>query len=79
MDDTVILTVSTADVTMFTAIFSNLRNDTNTVTAVNRAGAGMPTTKLNIILRSPSMTQHNPTSMCIYRYVLLSKHDTIRK
>ena len=62
MNDTVIVTVSTADVTMFNATFSNLRNDTNyniTINAINRAGAGMTNAVMNIRTSSPVMTQHN--------------------
>ena len=64
MDDTVILTVSTADVTMFTATFSTLRYDTNyniTVIAVNRAGAGMTTELANVRTSSPLPPQSNNT------------------
>ena len=50
------------NVTVLTATFSNLRNDTNyniTVTAVNRAGAGMTTTVKNIRTASPITMQRN--------------------
>ena len=65
MNDTVIVTVSTDDITMFNTTFSNLRNDTNyniTITAVNRAGAGMTNAVMNIRTSSPVMTQHNAST-----------------
>ena len=58
------------NVTVLTATFSNLRNDTNyniTVTAVNRAGAGMTTTVKNIRTSSPITMQRNVTgTYCSY-------------
>ena len=56
---TVKATPSTATYT-----FSNLRNDTNyniTVTAVNRAGAGMTTELTNVRTSSPLPPQSNDT------------------
>ena len=53
------------NVTVFNATFSNLRNDTNyniTVTAINRAGAGMTNAVTNIRTSSPVMTQHNAST-----------------
>lgn len=58
---TVNVTVSTAT---YTHTFSNLRNDTNhniTVTAVNRAGAGMTTELTNVRTLSPVPPQSNDT------------------
>ena len=56
------ITNDIVNVTMSNATFSNLRNDTNyniTVTAINRAGAGMTNAVMNIRTSSPVMTQHN--------------------
>ena len=64
ISDIVNITVSTADVTMFTVTFSNLRNDTNhniTIIAVNRAGAGMTTELANVRTSSPLPPQSNNT------------------
>ena len=75
MNNLVNVTVPTASENVFITTFSNLRNDTNyniAVFAVNREGDGITTTKMNIILHSPSMTQRT-TSMCI----IISKHKTI--
>lgn len=64
------ITNDIVNVTVLTATFSNLRNDTNyniTVTAVNRAGAGMATTVKNIRTSSPITMQHNVTgTYCSY-------------
>ena len=58
------------NVTVLTATFSNLRNDTNyniTVTAVNRVGAGVTTTVKNIRTSSPITMQRNTTgTFCSY-------------
>ena len=65
MKDTVIVTVSTGDVTVFNATLANLRNDTKyniTITAVNRAGTGMTNAVMNIRTSSPVMTQHNAST-----------------
>ena len=59
------ITNDIVNVTGLNATFSNLRNNTNyniTVTAVNRAGAGMTTSVMNIRTYSPIMIQHNATS-----------------
>ena len=78
MNNTVIVTVSTADVTMFNATFSNLRNDTNyniTINAVNRAGAGMTNAVMNIRTSSPVMTQRNVTSTCVCVCIIYKRHN----
>ena len=78
MNDTVIVTVSTDDVTMFNATFSNLRNDTNyniTITAVNRAGAGITNAVMNIRISSPVMTQRNVTSTCVCVCIIYKRHN----
>ena len=66
MNDNVNVTVLNARENVFNTTFLNLRNDTNynvAITAVNRVGDGMTTTKMSIILRSPY-----PTSMYVYMY-----------
>ena len=81
MNDIINVTVPTAIENVFITTFSNLRNDTNynvAVFAVNREGDGMTTTKMNIILHSPSMTQRT-TSMCIIICINFQAQDNIAR
>ena len=70
------ITDDIVNVTGLNATFSNLKSDTNyniTVTAVNRAGAGMTTSVMNIRTSSPIMIQHNATSTYSYVATYVSK------